>query len=63
MKRWKSAIGLVFCVAVTQQANTPGALYYSALWQDLGLIGTVVFFIVLCIGPRKNGQGKSGRSR
>lgn len=58
MKRWKSAIGLVICLGVTQQANTPGALYYSAVWQDLGLLGSVIFLVVLCIGPRKNGREK-----
>ena len=58
MKRWKSAIGLVICLGVMQQANTPGELYYSAAWQDLSLIGSVVFLVVLCIGPRKNGGEK-----
>jgi hypothetical protein len=57
MKRWKSAIGLVFCLGVLQQANAPGSeLYYAAVWQDLGLIGTVVFLVMLCIGPRHKGD-------
>jgi hypothetical protein len=59
MTRRKSAIGLVVCLVIVQMANMPtSTLQPSALWSDLGLIGAIVFLVLLCVGPRKKREGE-----
>lgn len=53
MKRWISGLGLLFCLSAVQQGNAPDSTLSSpALWADLGLVGAVVFLVLLIIGPR-----------
>ncbi len=49
MKRWQSAIGLVLCLSAMQQAGT---LSYPAFWNAVGLLGSIFFLVMLCVGPR-----------
>ncbi|NGO41167.1 hypothetical protein [Streptomyces ureilyticus] len=44
---------------IVQMANMPAStLQPSALWSDLGLIGAIVFLVLLCVGPRKKREGE-----
>ncbi len=56
--RRDSAIGLVLCPLIVQMADMPTSeLRPSALWRDLGLLGAIVFLVLLCIGPRRKQEG------
>lgn len=67
MKRWMSGLGFLFCCSAVQQGNKPDStLSNPALWSDLGLVGALVFLVLLIIGPRGKhafGAGEEGGDR
>lgn len=52
MKRWQGAIGLVLCLSAVQQGGDPNS-DVSPLMADVGLLGIVVFLVLLIKGPGK----------
>ncbi|MFW6693729.1 hypothetical protein [Streptomyces sp. MAR4 CNX-425] len=52
MTRGKAAIGLLLCFTAVSSVGNPNT-DLSPLWGDAGLIGAVIFLVLLIKGPGK----------